>query len=92
MSFCVCVLKDLANHLTNMVLLHKVGSHRAREGLGKGTTTLPKEIAPRKKDPPKNFLIKKEEFDFPPASRALEDSRGITTSLIKVIVLPCSCF
>ena len=44
----VCVLKDLANHRIDMVLLYRVASH---ESCDEGTTTIPKEIASIKSSP-----------------------------------------
>ena len=63
MCVCVCVAKDLGNCRTDMVLLYSKASLRFIQGrviniiiLGKGTTTLPREIAHRKKLLPLYFF------------------------------------
>ena len=49
----MCVAKDLTNRLTDMVLLSfedLIGQGKVYNYFGKGTSTLPREIVPRKKN------------------------------------------
>ena len=57
---CLCVTKDLASRLTDMVLLSNAVSHTPRDLitiLGEDTTTLFREIIPKKKSPPNLVLV-----------------------------------